>query len=274
MCGRFTLSTPTEILAELFALDGETESLPPRYNIAPTQPVAVVRTLGPATGGGGSRSEASPSRSSPPAGTGGAAGSTERGDRASNRDTGGAPPMPYDGPLSRRLDLLRWGLIPFWAKDPGIGARMINARAETVAEKPAFRAAFRRRRCLIPADGFYEWRREGPRKQPYHFRLPDGGPFAMAGLWERWSPEGADPIETCTILTTDANDVVRPVHHRMPVILLPEAYETWLDPDVDDRGALAPLLVPLAGDAIVGHAVSTHVNAPVNDDPTCVDPLR
>jgi putative SOS response-associated peptidase YedK len=165
MSGRFTLTTPMPVLAELF-LFPEAVPQPPRYNIAPTQAVATVRAT---------------------------------------------------DPNHRKLAWCRWGLIPSWAADPAIGNRLINARAETAAEKPAFRSAFRHRRCLIPADDFFEWQKTVGRKQPFYIKMKDGQPFAFAGLWERWEG-GGEPVETCTILTTEANEVVRPVHDRMPVI--------------------------------------------------------
>lgn len=171
---------------------------------------------------------------------------------------------------------LRWGLIPAWAKDPGIGARMINARSETVAEKPAFRAAFRRRRCLVPATGFYEWRSESGRKQPYLIHAPDHAPFAIAGLWERWQgPDGAE-LETCSLLTTEANEALRPLHDRMPVLLAPEAWEPWLDPALEAPDPLLPLLAPAPSGPsgrLVFHAVSDRVNRVQNDDPELVAPL-
>jgi len=148
---------------------------------------------------------------------------------------------------------LRWGLIPFWADDMKIGARLINARGETVAEKPAFRTAFRKRRCLILADGFYEWQTINRKKQPYHFARRDGKPFAFAGLWERWD-KGETPIESCTIITTDANDLVRPLHERMPVILHPQDFERWLDPK-EDSGMLQALLQPLPPQMMVSQVV-------------------
>jgi len=149
---------------------------------------------------------------------------------------------------------LRWGLIPFWADDMKIGARLINARGETVAEKPAFRTAFRKRRCLIVADGFYEWQTINRKKQPYHFARRDGKPFAFAGLWERWD-KGESPIESCTIITTDANELVRPLHDRMPVILQPEDFERWLDPK-EDSGMLQALLQPLPPQLMVSQVVA------------------
>lgn len=173
----------------------------------------------------------------------------------------------------RQLALLRWGLIPSWAKDPRSGARMINARAETVAEKPAFRSAFVRRRCLVPADGFYEWKRTAGGKQPFFFQMRDGRPLAFAGLWEQWkSPDGGQ-IESYTILTTDANELLRPVHDRMPVILPPAAYDLWLDPDVQKPDVLLALLHPYPEEAMTAYPVSMRVNSPANDDPQCIAPI-
>ena len=171
MCGRFVLHTPAPQLAEIFGVE-QTPELHGRFNIAPTQPVAVVRVI---------REGATPG--------------------------------------SRELVNLRWGLIPPWADSPAIGNRMINARAESVAEKPAFRMAFRQRRCLVLADGFYEWRNSGGKKQPYYLGLKDGKPFAFAGLWESWTAPDGEVIESCTIITTEANAAVEQVHSRMPVIL-------------------------------------------------------
>ena len=169
---------------------------------------------------------------------------------------------------------LRWGMIPSWAKDPAIGNRMINARAESVADKPAFRAALRRRRCLILADGFYEWQRRGRSKQPYYFRLKGGGLFAFAGLWEHWQSPGGEEIQSCTMLTTTANDLCRTVHVRMPLILKPESYDPWLDPAVQTSKPLAPLMVPFPENLMECHPVSTRVNNPANDGPENVEPLN
>ncbi len=172
MCGRYTLKTPIDVVAEHFGLDEYPSSLTPSYNIAPTQEVAAV----------------------------------------------------VEEDEKRKLKMFRWGLVPSWAKDPAIGNKMINARAETVSEKPSFRSAFKRRRCLIVADGFYEWQKtDGGAKQPYHFRMKDSSPFAFAGLWETWDGDGAD-VRSCSIITTDANDLMKEIHHRMPVILLPDNY--------------------------------------------------
>ncbi len=220
MCGRYSLSTPNEVLAEVFSL-AEPPALQPRWNIAPTQMAPVVR-----------RSE--------------------------------------DG--ARRLDLLRWGLVPPWADDPRIGARMINARVETVATKPAFRQAFRSRRCLVPADAFYEWLSTGSGKQPFRVRRPDARVFAMAGLWERARGLGGEALgslETFTILTTGASDAVRPIHDRMPLILPPDAWDAWLDPALSDAARLRALIeAPDAADVVV-RPVDRAVNDPRNDDPRC-----
>lgn len=217
MCGRYTLKTPVEALAEKFGVE-ETPDIAPSYNIAPTQDVAAV--------------------------------------------------LSEDG--KRKLDVLHWGLIPSWADDPQIGGRMINARAETVAEKPSFRSAFRHRRCLIPADGFYEWRKTGGGKQPHYIRMGDGSPFAFAGLWERW--RNGREIRSCIIITTGANELVGEVHDRMPVILHPEDYDLWLDPDFDERDPLTTLLKPYPADEMEAYPVSRYVNSPSNDDPACVQP--
>ncbi len=182
-----------------------------------------------------------------------------------------------DGASERQFVWLRWGLIPSWApggaKEPGIGNRMINARAETLAEKPAFRAAFRRRRCLIPADGFYEWQTERGRKQPYRIVLESGAPFAFAGLWERWEGSGGDgAIESCTIVTTEANARLQTLHHRMPVILAPEAYDLWLD-SATPGAQVQALLRPAPSEWFTAYRVSPKINSPANDDPALIAPL-
>jgi putative SOS response-associated peptidase YedK len=168
--------------------------------------------------------------------------------------------------------LLRWGLIPSWARDKNIGAKLLNARAETVATQPSFRAAFKKRRCLLAADGFFEWAKVNKGKQPYYFTLKDEGPFAFAGLWEEWRGEG-EPLRSCTILTTGANDVVRPVHERMPVILAPGDYARWLGPAAKPQEELLPLLRPLPAEALVARPVSTFVNSARNEGPRCVEPV-
>ena len=220
MCGRFTLATPGQTIAEAFEL-GAAPELEPRYNIAPTQPVAAIRAAG----------------------------------------------------AGRELVMLHWGLIPSWSKDAAIGARMINARGETAADKPSFRTPFRSRRCLILADGFYEWKRVGVGKQPYHIRMRDGRPFAIAGLWDRWAPPGGDPVESCTIVTTSPNDVLAPIHDRMPVILPPAQHALWLDPAVRERERLQEILQPFDSSSMVAYPVSARVNNSRNDDRDCIAPL-
>lgn len=173
---------------------------------------------------------------------------------------------------SRQFKVHRWGLIPPWAKDPGMGSQLINARAETVAIKPAFRKAFRERRCLILADGFFEWQRRGRHKQPFHIRMRDGRPFAFAGLWEHWEgPEGS-AIDSCTILTTTTNELVGTLHDRMPVILAPQDYDLWLDPAIQKVERLESLLRPYPSEEMTAYPVSTRVNNPANDSPECVEP--
>jgi putative SOS response-associated peptidase YedK len=220
MCGRFTLRTPSAALGEQFGGEPLPE-LHLRYNIAPTQMVAIVRI---------------------------------------------APDTSV-----RQWQMVRWGLIPSWAKDASIGNRMINARAESVADKPSFRAAFRRRRCLIPADGYFEWQKTGSAKQPYYIRLDDERPFAMAGLWERWlNPATNEPLESCTIITTQANPLTQPIHDRMPVILGMADYEMWLDPEMQNPERLGILLRPFEGPSLRADPVETYVNSPRNDDPRCI----
>jgi putative SOS response-associated peptidase YedK len=220
MCGRLNLTASGSELAEIFGLD-EIPNVSPRYNIAPMQPIAVVRV------------------------------------------------DPKGG--RRRLDTLRWGLVPSWEKDPAVGNRMINARIESAASKPAFREAFQRHRCLIPTNGFYEWEDRNGVKQAFVIRRKDGHLFAFAGLWDRW--DRGEPLETCTILTTEPNEVVRPIHDRMPLILPPEAYELWLDPREDKVGALKRLLGPTSVEDLVAVPISSRVNSPENDDPEVLEPI-
>lgn len=219
MCGRFTLRTPAKDVLKLFNA-GLAAEFPPRYNIAPGQNIAVVRS----TGDGG----------------------------------------------QRELSFMRWGLVPAWADDPAIGNKMINARGETIATKPAFREAFKSRRCLVVADGFYEWQRQGRHKQPYYITRKDGQPLALAGLWERWK-RGPQPLETCTIVTTTANELVEPLHDRMPVIITPEDFERWLDPGVNGPDQLLSLLQPLSAAEMTAYPVSNLVNKPAADQPECVE---
>lgn len=171
----------------------------------------------------------------------------------------------------RELVPLRWGLIPAWSAGPDSRYSMINARAETVHQKPAYRDAFRRRRCLIPADGFYEWRQERSGREPYYIRLRDGEPFAFAGLWESWQQPDGERIDSCTIIVTEANELVRPIHDRMPVILPPESHSAWLDPDQHDPARLLPLLRPYPAQAMEAWRVSRRVNNPRHDGPDLIE---
>ena len=173
----------------------------------------------------------------------------------------------------RHLAHMRWGLIPSWAKDPAIGNRMINARAETLAVKPAFRVALRKRRCLVVADGFYEWQQRGRTKQPFRIVLKNGEPFGFAGLWDAWtSPEGEE-IQTCTIITTEANELLKPIHDRMPVILTREAEGLWLDPTTQEPAKLLPLLSPYPAKEMEAYPVSRLVNSPQRDTLDCITPV-
>ena len=222
MCGRFTLIAPGEAIAELFQLT-EVPNLAPRYNIAPTQPVAAVR-ISSSTG-------------------------------------------------ERELTHFHWGLIPRWAKDAKFGSRLINARSETAAEKPSFRTAFKYRRCLVPADGFYEWQRMNGRKQPVRITMKDGGLFAIAGLWEKWLSKDGSEIESCTLLTTEPNELLRPVHNRMPVLVDPADFDQWLDTKSFQGADVQPLMRPFSDEEMSFYPVSTHVNNPRNEDPACIEPL-
>lgn len=222
MCGRYTLTVGPEQLQQAYPNLSIPPEMPRRYNIAPTQPVAVI---------------------------------------------------PNDG--RDRLDFYIWGLIPSWAKDPSIGSRMINARAETLTEKPAFRAAFRRRRCLIPADGFYEWKPEpgGKRKTPMLIRMKSGEPFAFGGLWETWNAPDGSQVLSCTIITTEPNALMQSIHNRMPLILPPSAHAAWLQPGEASADHLLALLRPHPAEPMEAYPVSTLVNSPANDLPDCVRPV-
>lgn len=173
-----------------------------------------------------------------------------------------------DDPSS--LVLFRWGLIPFWAKDPSVGNKLINAKAETVSDKPSFRNCFRRRRCLVPADGFYEWMKGTP-KIPYRIVLNDGSPFAMAGIWDSWNGRAGESIRSFSIITTTANEMMVPIHDRMPVILLPEHERVWLDDN--NEKTLQQLLRPFPPERLKAYAVSSLVNSPANDRPEIMDPV-
>ena len=226
MCGRFTLASDSDAMNQMFFELTMPVNLAPRYNISPTQDVAVIANT--------------PSE-------------------------------------TRQVAFFHWGLIPSWAKDPKIGNRMINARSETLAEKPAFRSAYSRRRCLILADGYYEWKQipGDTRKQPIYVRLQSQKPFALAGLWETWQPEGAaEPIRSCTIITCPPNAFLEKIHHRMPVILPQEAYTEWLASEPKSAEVLQPLLVPYAAEEMEAYPVSTYVNRPMNDSPECIVPFE
>jgi putative SOS response-associated peptidase YedK len=170
----------------------------------------------------------------------------------------------------RELAFLKWGLVPSWADDPAIGYKMINARGDTVATKPSFRKAFKVRRCLVVADGFYEWQKTDGNKQPHYIRLKDDRPFAFAGLWEHWGRDGQE-IDSCTIITTDANELMAPIHNRMPVIVAPSDYDLWLDPAIQEVERLQPLLRPYPPGEMTAYPVSTVVNNPRNEVAQCVE---
>jgi putative SOS response-associated peptidase YedK len=233
MCGRFTIVAPADSVRRAFDLPDEADAvwnaLTPRYNVAPTQQVPVVRISASAE----------------------------------------QPEV-----MHRNLRPMRWGLVPHWADDPKIGNRLINARCETVATKPAYRAAFRSRRCLVPATGFYEWQKlDAKTRQPWLIRRKGGAIFAFAGLWERWSPkEGGEAMDSFTVITGGANSVAGRIHDRMPVILPDSAWSTWLDPETDRR-TLLDLLVPLPAEETEAFEVSRRVNSPRNEDPECVRPV-
>jgi putative SOS response-associated peptidase YedK len=222
MCGRFTLTVDPAQLQEAFPWIDVPAEITPRFNIAPSQPVAVVTNNG-----------------------------------------------------ENRLEFFNWGLIPSWAKDPSIGNRLINARAETLAEKPAFRTALRRRRCLVLADGFYEWRQDpgSKTKTPIYIRKKNNDPFAFAGLWESWnSPDGSN-ILSCTIVTTDPNQLLADIHNRMPVILPENAYANWLDPSERRPEEFKDLLRPYPDGELEAYPVSRLVNKPSNELPDCIKPI-
>ena len=226
MCGRYNLRTPMAELAELFdalpVADWESWWIRPRFNIAPTQTVPVIRV---------------------------------------NHG-------------QRRISGLRWGLIPFWAKDSSIGSRMINARAETIAVKPAFRSAFKRRRCVVPVDGFFEWQKRGQAaKQPFHIMSRNEKPLALAGIWESWTDKDRETVESVAIVTTQPNELMARLHDRMPVILSSEVMSRWLDPDFDDTARLEEDLVPCDPHLLRCDPVSKLVNNPRNDSEECVRAL-
>ena len=224
MCGRYRLSRRKQILEEHFAADWDDLDWKPRYNIAPTQFVPVVR--------------------------------------------------PNSKSASREISLIRWGLVPSWAKDSSKAASMINARSETAASKPAFSYALKFRRCLIPADGFYEWLKVGKAKQPFCFEVNRGQLFAFAGLWEIWNDPSGRALETCSILTTTPNALTAPVHDRMPVILDPQCYDRWLDPGITDTIVVSEFSRPFDAHLMRCFPVSSRVNQTANDDPECSAPVE
>lgn len=219
MCGRFDLHLPRELLEEIFGISISYE-IRRRYNIAPTQEIAAVRT---------------------------------------NLDR------------ERQLDFLKWGLIPSWAKDPSIGSRMINARSETVHEKPSFRTALKHRRCVIPANGFYEWEAVEGKKKPFYLKMKDDKPMLFAGLWDHWKPGDGEEILSCAILTTNSNDLITPLHDRMPVLLGISDIDFWLDPALDQPEHLTHLFQPFPSEEMEMYPVSDMVNSPKNDDPSCIE---
>ena len=224
MCGRYRLSRRKQIIEEHFdSVSGE-EVWIPRYNVAPTQPVPVIRQH---------------------------------------------PKEPF-----RQLSLMRWGLIPSWAKDSSVAASMINARSETASTKPPLRDALKSRRCLVPADGFYEWMRTGKTKQPYCFEVREGELFALAGIWDRWKEPSGQWVKSCSILTTTPNAVTSAVHDRMPVILDPDAYESWLDPGMTNVAEASELLKPYDAQLMRCFPVSTRINHVANDDEGCSRPVE
>lgn len=224
MCGRYRLSRRKEVLAEHFNAEFDSADWAPRYNIAPTQSVPVVRQH---------------------------------------------PKEPV-----RQLSLMRWGLIPSWAKEPSIATTTINAKSETAAIKPAFCDPLKFRRCLIPADGFYEWRKTGTSKQPYCFEVKDGAVFSFAGLWDGWKDPSGTWVKTCSILTTIANAVTSAVHDRMPVILDPDSYDLWLDPAMTDVQVISELLKPYNAALMRHYPVSSRLNHVGNDDLDCTRPVE
>jgi putative SOS response-associated peptidase YedK len=224
VCGRYRLSRRKQLVEEYFDCSSDESDWTPRYNIAPTQPVPVIR-------------------------------------------------QNAKEPV-RKLSLMKWGLIPSWAKDAAVAASMINARSETASTKPAFRDALKFRRCLIPADAFYEWQRTGKTKQPFCFEVNEGALFAFAGIWDRWKDAGGKWLETCSILTTTPNAVTSAVHDRMPVILDPDAYDLWLDPGMREVSAATDLLKPYDARLMRCYPVSSRVNSVVIDDEECSAPVE
>jgi putative SOS response-associated peptidase YedK len=288
MCGRFASARKRQELLEEFGVqrDRVTEPLRPDYNVAPTKPVYAVVTRAPKDGAdeqaaGQARSGAGHAGGRE-AGAG-AAGQHDTPEPSAPEPSAPEPSAPEHGGV-RELRVVRWGLVPFWAKDISIGSRLINARAETVATKPAFRRAFARHRCLLPADGFYEWEKPGdpksPRKQPYYIRREDGGVLAFAGLYELWRDKDRpddDPdswLWTATIITTRAEDEVGRIHDRMPMVIEPARWADWLDPTATSAEALHGLMTPAASVHLTTYPVSTEVNSVRHNGPGLIEPME
>ena len=293
MCGRFASARKRQELLEEFGVqrDRVTESLQPDYNVAPTKPVYAVITRRPRDGadenasGRDGRGPSGPEDHGAPGHGAPDHGASEHGASDHGASDHGAPEhgaIEHGG--VRELRVVRWGLVPSWAKDISIGSRLINARAETVATKPAFRRAFARHRCLLPADGFYEWEKSGdpkhPAKQPYFIHREDGGVLAFAGLYELWRDKGRpddDPgawLWTATIITTQAEDEVGRIHDRMPMVIDPAHWADWLDPTATSADALHELLTPAASAHLASYPVSTEVNSVRHNGPGLIKPME
>lgn len=220
MCGRYTFTSAPEAIRQLFGYL-EQPDFPPRYNIAPTQPIAIVRLA---------------------------------------EDV-------------RHFALVRWGLLPSWVKDPKVFSLLINARGESISDKHAFKSAMKYRRCLVPADGFYEWQRDGERRRPFYVRAKSGSPLAFAGLWEVWTGPNGEEVETAAIVTTRANGTLSPIHDRMPVIVPPKAFDLWLNCQEVDATTAAALIAPAPDDFLEAYEISPAVNRTANDSPRLLDPV-
>lgn len=220
MCGRYTFTSAPEAIRQLFGYL-EQPDFPPRYNIAPTQPIPIVRLA---------------------------------------EDV-------------RHFALVRWGLLPSWVKDPKVFSLLVNARGESISDKPAFKSAMKYRRCLVPADGFYEWQRDGERRRPFYVRAKSGSPLAFAGLWEVWTGPNGEEVETAAIVTTRANGTLSPIHDRMPVIVPPEAFDLWLNCQEVDATTATALIAPAPDDLLEAYEISPAVNRTANDSPRLLDPV-
>ena len=220
MCGRFTLHSPEARIREAFNLERiEPLGLVPRYNIAPSQDIPIIRDI----------------------------------------------------ESSREIVFARWGLIPSWSKEPKTKYSTINARIESVAEKPTYRTPFKRQRCLIPADGYYEWKQVAGNKIPHHMRMKKGDVFAFAGLWDHWEDE-TESLDSCVIITTPSNEAMKPIHERMPAIIAPAHYDYWLDEKINDKQEIMQYLNSAPSSQLIAYPVSTWVNSPKNNDERCIQP--